>query len=94
MDALSLNEAETQRVSQSYLGSDLAIGRGWSDDLLTNHFLVVDAAYYIEYDHTRTFLEGGNVTQQFYLAQNDQGRWIIVDNAMRIADGQEENTVW
>lgn len=94
VDALSLNEAETQRVSQSYLGSDLAIGRGWSDDLLTNHFLVVDAAYYIEYDHTRTFLEGGNVTQQFYLAQNDQGRWIIVDNAMRIADGQEENTVW
>ena len=94
VDALSVNEAETQRVSQSYMGSDLAVARGWSDDLLTNRFLVVDAAYYIEYDHTRTFLEGGNVTQQFYLAQNDQGRWIIVDNAMRVADGQEENTVW
>ena len=94
VDALSINEAETQRVSQSYLGSELAIARGWSDDLLTHHFLVVDAAYYIEYDHTRTPLEGGNITQQFYLAQNDQGRWIIVDNAMRIADSQEENTVW
>ena len=76
------------------MGSELAIARGWSDDLLTNHFLVVDAAYYIEYDHTRTPLEGGNVTQQFYLAQNEAGRWIIVDNAMRSADGQEENTLW
>lgn len=94
VDALSINEAETQRVSQSYMGSELAIARGWSDDLLTNHFLVVDAAYYIEYDHTRTPLEGGNVTQQFYLAQNEAGRWIIVDNAMRSADNQEENTVW
>ncbi len=94
VDSLSINEAETKRVSQNYMGSELAIARGWSDDLLTNHFLVVDAAYYIEYDHTRTPLEGGNVTQQFYLAQNEAGRWIIVDNAMRSADDQEENTVW
>ena len=94
VDTLSVNEAETKRVSQNYMGSELAIARGWSDDLLTNHFLVVDAAYYIEYDHTRTPLEGGNVTQQFYLAQNEAGRWIIVDNAMRSADGQEENTLW
>ncbi len=94
VDSLSVNEAETKRVSQNYMGSELAIARGWSDDLLTNHFLVVDAAYYIEYDHTRTPMEGGNVTQQFYLAQNEAGRWIIVDNAMRSADDQEENTVW
>ena len=94
MDTLSVNEAETKRVSQNYMGSELAIARGWSDDLLTNHFLVVDAAYYIEYDHTRTPLEGGNVTQQFYLAQNEAGRWIIVDNAMRSANGQEENALW
>ena len=94
VDSLSINEAETKRVSQNYMGSELAIARGWSDDLLTNHFLVVDAAYYIEYDHTRTPLEGGTVTQQFYLAQNEAGRWIIVDNAMRSADDQEENTVW
>lgn len=89
VDSLSVNEAETKRVAQERMGSELAIARGWSDDMLDDHFVVVDAAYYIEYDHTRTPLEGGNVTQQFYLMQNEDGRWIIVDNAMRSADRQD-----
>ena len=89
VDSLSVNEAETKRVAQEYMGSELAIARGWSDDLLDDHFVVVDAAYYIEYDHTRTPLEGGSVTQQFYLMQGEDGRWIIVDNAMRSADRQD-----
>ena len=94
VDSLSVNEAVTKRVAQEYKGSDLAIARGWSDDLLDDHFVVVDAAYYIEYDHTRTPLEGGNVTQQFYLMQNEDGRWVIVDNAMRSADRQDAGLVW
>ena len=94
VDSLSVNEAETKRVAQERKGSELAIARGWSDDLLDNHFVVVDAAYYIEYDHTRTPLEGGSVTQQFYLMQSEDGRWIIVDNAMRSADRQDAGLVW
>lgn len=94
VDSLSVNEAETKRVAQERKGSELAIARGWSDDLLDNHFVVVDAAYYIEYDHTHTPLEGGSVTQQFYLMQSEDGRWIIVDNAMRSADRQDAGLVW
>ena len=94
VDSLSVNEAETKRVAQEYKGSELAIARGWSDDLLDDHFVVVDAAYYIEYDHTRTPLEGGSVTQQFYLMQSEDGRWIIVDNAMRSADRQDAGLAW
>ena len=80
VESAAVNEAETQRVAQYYKGSELAVFRGWSDDLLDNHFAVVDAAYYIEYDHTRTPMNGGHVDRQFYLIQGEDGRWVIVDN--------------
>lgn len=80
VESAAVNEAETRRVAQYYKGSELAVFRGWSDDLLDNHFAVVDAAYYIEYDHTRTPMNGGHVDRQFYLIQGEDGRWVIVDN--------------
>ena len=72
---------ETSRVVSRYQGSGLARSRGWSDEYLAEHFLVVRADYRAEYDHTKTFLEDGELRQYFYLTQDVKtGRWTIQDN--------------
>jgi len=81
IEEIKIDEAETKRVTQRYLGSDLAESRGWTDEYLQNHFVVVWAKYYAEYDHTATFLDDGSIEQYFYLTQDeDTGEWTIVDN--------------
>lgn len=80
IEEIKIDESETKHVIQRYLGSDLAKSRGWTDKYLQEHFIVVMAKYYIEYDHTKTFLDGGNTEQYFYLTQEDNGEWTIVDN--------------
>lgn len=83
---ISVDEAETKRMIGNYAGSELAQSRGWTDEYLAEHFLAVRAKYYVEYDHTRTFLEDGDIDQFFYLIEDTEtGLWTIIDNS---TDGQ------
>lgn len=83
---ISVDEAETQRMIGNYAGSELAQSRGWTDEYLAEHFLAVRAKYYVEYDHTKTFLEDGDIDQFFYLIEDmETGLWTIIDNS---TDGQ------
>lgn len=93
VDSVTRNEAETKQAAKDYADSgELAVITGWASDPLVNHVAVMDAAYWIEYDPTLTSLEGGDITQRFYLAQDFDGRWIIVDAAERTAAAQEGGT--
>lgn len=79
---ISVDKAETQRMIGNYTGSELAQSRGWTDEYLAEHFLAVRAKYYVEYDHTRTFLEDGDIDQFFYLIEDmETGLWTIIDNS-------------
>ena len=67
---------------ERYTGSELAQSRGWTDDYLAEHFLAVRAKYYVEYDHTKTLLDDGNIDQFFYLIEDtDSGVWTIIANS-------------
>lgn len=82
VDEISVDEAETQRMIGNYAGSELAQSRGWTDAYLAEHFLAVRAKYYVEYDHTKTFLEDGDIDQFFYLIEDvETGLWTIIDNS-------------
>lgn len=79
---ISVDKAETKRMIGNYTGSELAQSRGWTDEYLAEHFLAVRAKYYVEYDHTRTFLEDGDIDQFFYLIEDTEtGLWTIIDNS-------------
>ena len=81
VDEIKIAEDETERVRTGYMGSDLAKARGWTDEYLADHFVVVRAKYYVEYDHTKTFLDVGYTEQFFYLTRNVKtGEWTITDN--------------
>ena len=81
IEEIWIDEDETVRVQTMYSGSELALARGWTEEYLSNHFLVVWAKYYVEYDHTKTFLEDGHMEQYFYLIQDTaSGEWAIADN--------------
>lgn len=81
VDEIKIDEAETARIRAGYMGSDLAKARGWTDEYLAEHFIVVWAKYYVEYDHTKTFFDDGYTEQFFYLTQNEKtGEWTITDN--------------
>lgn len=81
IEEIKVDDAETRRVSRMYSGSEFAQARGWTDDYLAKHFVVVWASYYAEYDHTKTFLNDGPTQQYFYLTQDvETGAWSIIDN--------------
>ncbi len=81
VDEIKVDESETERVIERYSGSDLAKEREWTDEYLAEHFVVVWAKYYVEYDHTKTFLDDGYTEQYFYLTQDTKsGEWTISDN--------------
>ena len=82
IEEVVVDETETQRMIGNYTGSELAQSRGWSDAYLAEHFLAVRAKYYVEYDHTKTFMEDGHIDQFFYLVEDaETGLWTIVDNS-------------
>ena len=82
IEEVVVDETETQRMIGNYTGSELAQSRGWSDAYLAEHFLAVRAKYYVEYDHTKTFMEDGHIDQFFYLVEDTEtGLWTIVDNS-------------
>lgn len=81
VDEIEVDETETARVIEMYSGSELAEARGWTDEYLAEHFVVVRAKYYVEYDHTKTFLSDGCTEQYFYLTRDTKtGEWTIADN--------------
>lgn len=81
IEDIRVDEDETARVKAMYSGSELAQARGWTDEYLDEHFIVVWAKYYTEYDHTKTFLDDGYTEQYFYLTQDTEtGEWMISDN--------------
>ena len=81
VDEIKVDEDETARVVEMYSGSELAQARGWTDEYLAEHFVVVWANYYVEYDHAKTFMNDGDTEQFFYLTQSVETReWTIIDN--------------
>lgn len=81
VDEIRVDEDETERVKDMYSGSELAEARGWTDEYLAEHFVVVWAKYYVEYDHTKTFMNDGYTEQYFYLTMNtESGEWTISDS--------------
>ena len=68
IEAINVDESETERVVRM-------------DEYLSEHFVVVSAKYYVEYDHTKTFLDDGYTEQYFYLVQDPKTeKWEIIDN--------------
>lgn len=93
VDRVEIDEAETERVVERFIKGVIAERRGWSDEYLAEHFLVVKAVYYAEYDHTQTTRSDGEVTMYFYLTQDvDSGTWTIVDNSGNV-NWSENNLV-
>lgn len=75
VEELVINDAETKRLLELCKiypeGTQYYEGR----------FVIVTATYYVEYDHTKTFMPDGHRCQDFYLTQNFiTGKWKIVDN--------------
>ena len=82
VESIEIDEAETVRVVERFISGVIAERRGWSDEYLAEHFIVVKAVYYAKYDRTKTTRGDGNVVQYFYLTQDiDSGKWTIVDNS-------------
>lgn len=79
----ALDETETARIVEMYSDGDLARSRGWTNELLADHFVTVKAVYEAQYNGTKTFLDSGTITEFFYLTQYNDGRWRIVDNGVR-----------
>ena len=81
VDEIRVDDDETTRIISMYSGSELAEARGWTDEYLAEHFVVVWTKYYVEYDHTKTFINDGYTEQYFYLTEDiETGKWTIVDN--------------
>lgn len=82
MNVLSseVDDTETQRMIKMYKGSELAEIRGWTDEYLNQHFVVVKVRYECEIDHTKTFLRDGLLESYVFLVRNpESGIWNIVD---------------
>lgn len=82
VESVAVDEEETVRVRDNFIRGELARRRGWSDEYLDEHFVVVKAVYYAEYDHAMTTRNDGDVVMYFYLVRDvDSGNWSIVDNS-------------
>jgi len=72
--------AETQRHIKRYKDSELAETRGWTDEYLDQHFVVVKVRYECEFDHTKTFMNDGLLEGYVFLTRDpESGVWMIVD---------------
>lgn len=75
-----VDDEETQRIIKRYKGSELAASRGWADEYLDQHFVVVKVRYECEFDHTKTFMVDGLVKGYVFLTCDpESGTWTIVD---------------
>lgn len=75
-----VDDAETQRHIEEYKGSELAESRGWTDDYLDQHFIVVKVIYECEFDHNKTFMDDGLLEGYVFLTRDpENGVWTIAD---------------
>ena len=80
VDEITIHEAETKRMIDAYANSD---PDGWWYDYVNGPFVAVRAKYYVEYDHTKTFYDDGEIDKFFYLvADIKTDEWIIIDNTV------------
>ena len=75
---IEIADAETHRIKRYYIGSDLALRAGWSDEYIRNHTIVVLAVYTVRYDNTRVPYEGGTRRTCFFLIrEHADSPWLI-----------------
>ena len=73
-----VDDAETQRHIKGYKGSELAETRGWTDEYLDQHFIVVKVIYECELDHNKTFMNDGLLESYVFLTRDpESGVWTI-----------------
>lgn len=84
--SVEVDKVETERVVERFIKGVIATRRGWSDEYLAEHFLVVKAVYDAEYDPAKTTRSNGEITMYFYLTQDvNSGVWAIVDNSGNVS---------
>ena len=77
--SIDIDPDESERMINTYKGSELAKERGWTNEQL-NDLTAVKAIYRTEYDHSKTFIDDGYTEQYFYLIKDDpSGAWEIAD---------------
>ena len=82
VESIEIDEAETARVIENFIRGELAQRRGWSDEYLAEHFMVIKAVYYAEYDRSKTYRADGYNIQYFYLTRDVKtGKWTVIDNS-------------
>ena len=90
--SMEVDLEETQRVRDRFIKGVIAERQGWSDEYLAEHFVVVEAIYYAEYDATMTTRSDGKVVQYFYLTRDtESGKWSVVDNSGNLNRQNEIN---
>lgn len=78
-----VDDVETQRKIEYYKGGELAKNRGWTNEYLDQHFIVVKVIYECELDHNKTFLEDGFLEVHVFLTRDpESGIWTIVDRTI------------
>lgn len=70
--------SETARQWKHYFCPESELYADWTEEDMLTRFMVVTAQYEVEYDHTKTFLDDGTITQSFFLTKED-GVWRVQD---------------
>ena len=68
--------SETARQWKHYFCQESELYADWTEEDMLTRFMVVTAQYEVEYDHTKTFLDDGTITQSFILTKED-GVWCV-----------------
>ena len=64
--------AETARQWKHYFCPESEPYADWTEEDMLTRFMVVTAQYEVEYDHTKTFLDDGTITQSFILIKEGE----------------------
>ena len=70
--------AETAWQWKHYFCPESGAFADWTEEDMLTRFMVVSAQYDVEYDNTKTFMNSGKVTQNFFLTKED-GVWSVWD---------------
>ena len=70
--------SETAWQWKHYFCPESELFADWTEEDMLTRFMVVSAQYDVEYDNTKTFMNSGKVTQNFFLTKED-GVWSVWD---------------
>ena len=70
--------SETAWQWKHYFCPESELFADWTQEDMLTRFMVVCAQYDVEYDNTKTFMNSGKVTQNFFLTKED-GVWSVWD---------------